>query len=199
MAHRRCRLLEAVREKLPAGTKLLDFGCGTGDIAYACCCAGYYVEGIDQSGRMVDRARARFKDSGICFNHLDCDDSEWRLPYAVEQFDGVIASSVLEYVVDLEGCLAELRRVCRAGGWMFLTVPNPWHPIRWFESVANGALSVGREHLPDRVKGYLEYLTVSTNRFFVRRWKRLLRSSGWECREVRGRAHPLALLIARAV
>ena len=71
----------------------------------------------------------------------------------------------------------------------------PSHPRILLQS----PLSVGREHLPDRVKGYLEYLTVSTNRFFVRRWKRLLRSSGWECREVRGRAHPLALLIARAV
>jgi SAM-dependent methyltransferase len=48
------------------------------------------------------------------------------LPLADGSFDAVLCTQVLEHVADPAVVLAELHRVLRPGGWLWLTVPLTW-------------------------------------------------------------------------
>ncbi|HJU25734.1 MAG TPA: methyltransferase domain-containing protein, partial [Rhodanobacteraceae bacterium] len=58
-------LWNAVRDDLPAGSRLLDLGCGTGIDAVAFARRGYRVTATDWSPRMVERTRARAEHAAI--------------------------------------------------------------------------------------------------------------------------------------
>jgi SAM-dependent methyltransferase len=51
------------------------------------------------------------------------------LPFASASFDLVCAVDIIEHVEDEDAALAELSRVCRAGGLLLAAVPL--HPSRW--------------------------------------------------------------------
>ena len=58
-----------------------------------------------------------------------------RLPFADGTFDGVTFGYVLRYVDDVSGCLAELVRIVRPGGWLgmveFGRPSGAWRPAWW--------------------------------------------------------------------
>jgi demethylmenaquinone methyltransferase / 2-methoxy-6-polyprenyl-1,4-benzoquinol methylase len=92
------------------GDRVLDACCGTGDLAIAAARAGGKVTGVDFSERMLERARR--KSDGV----------EWvagdalSLPFAEAGFDAATVGFGVRNYDDLEGGLAELRRVLRPGG-----------------------------------------------------------------------------------
>ncbi len=47
-----------------------------------------------------------------------------QLPYSDQIFDTVICINVLEHIVSIQAALAELSRVCKNNGNLFLAVPN---------------------------------------------------------------------------
>ena len=53
-----------------------------------------------------------------------------RIPYADESFDAVVTTQVLEYVADIPGALAEMRRVLRPGGRV-LVLDTDWDSLVW--------------------------------------------------------------------
>ena len=100
------------------GSRLLDVGCGAGAFAEAAQPSYQEVRGIDISSEAVLLARQRGVDAH------EADIGTGRLPFGDGTFDTVVALSVLQYVVDLPGALAECRRVLRPGGQCILCVPN---------------------------------------------------------------------------
>jgi ubiquinone/menaquinone biosynthesis C-methylase UbiE len=52
------------------------------------------------------------------------------LPFADNAFDGIVCSSVLEYLRDPDRCLAELYRVLRLNGRLVISVPNRHSALR---------------------------------------------------------------------
>jgi demethylmenaquinone methyltransferase/2-methoxy-6-polyprenyl-1,4-benzoquinol methylase len=117
------------------GERVLDSCCGTGDLALACARAGGRVTGLDFSARMLDRARRK---SG---------DVEWvegdaqALPFADGSFDAATVGFGLRNMADVEGGLAELRRVLRSGGRLAVldvTRPRgllaPFYRV-WFDGI----------------------------------------------------------------
>ena len=167
-------------ELSPAPARILDFGCGTGDIAAAMDRMGYQVTGCDIAERMVEIARSTHSGTAIKWICLKPD---WEaLPFGDRSFDGVVASSVFEYLVDVRLVAAELSRVLRPGGVLLLTVPNPFNLVRkleaclWFAFSSRLLASLLRR-VP-RLDSYAVYLRVSRNRF---------RGDGWE--SVLSRAH----------
>ena len=173
LARRLTKLADAVGYHVPAGGWVLDLGCGTGDLARHLASAGLRVTGCDISANMLSRAADSDPRGVIEWRRLD---PTWRtLPFQAGQFDGVVASSVLEYVDSPAVALAECARVLRPGGVMLCTVPDLTHPVRWMEGLVGVAAlvpsvrSVG--HPWPRLGRYLTYLSISRQRHTAAWWK----------------------------
>jgi len=106
---------ELDRLALPAGARALDAGCGSGRMLQEL--AGYG----EASGIELDPDAAAFaasRGSGeVKVGRLE------ELPWEADTFDLIICLDVIEHTVDDRRTLAELRRVCKPGGWLLVTVP----------------------------------------------------------------------------
>jgi demethylmenaquinone methyltransferase / 2-methoxy-6-polyprenyl-1,4-benzoquinol methylase len=92
---------------LPAGARVLDLACGTGDLSRLAVRRGYRVVGTDLSAGMLaanDRTVPLVEADGR------------RLPFAGAAFDGLVCGYALRNFTDLPGTLAEAARVLRPGG-----------------------------------------------------------------------------------
>ena len=98
--------VEAVIEAKPA--RLLDVGCGTGELTERFVRAGSDVQAIDISPRMVELTRGRGIDAQIA-------DVE-SIPFGDREFDCVFAGWVLYHAPALDRAIAECARVLRPGG-----------------------------------------------------------------------------------
>lgn len=106
----------------------LDAGCGTGDLSALLAARGASVHGIDGSAAMIQRANAVRSRFTNCRFELISDLEDW--DGGVRQFDGIVCSSVLEYVRDPPSLLARLRRFLKESGVIVLSVPNRLSPLR---------------------------------------------------------------------
>lgn len=103
------------------GRRILDAGCGAGPVSLALRERGAIVSGFDLSAKMVELARQRLGAD----TDLRVVDIARPLPYPDAAFDDVVAVLVLHYLEDWSGPLAELRRVLRPGGRLFVVVNHP--------------------------------------------------------------------------
>ncbi len=103
------------------GNDVLDAGCGTGRWLKLLAPRGpRQLIGVDSSSAMLDRAQTKL--GGAADIRLgDC----CGLPIPTSSVDIVIASFVLSYLESLEDFAAELRRVTRLGGRVFVTDLHP--------------------------------------------------------------------------
>ena len=109
---------------------VLDVGSGPGFLVASLADAvgpGGAVRGLDQSAPMNAAARELIKDrpwAGI-------DDGDaLNLPYPDAAFDAIVSTQVYEYVADISGALAELRRVLRTGG-RAVVLDTDWDSVVW--------------------------------------------------------------------
>ena len=73
------------------------------------------------------------------------------LPYADGSFDAVVSTQVYEYVVDVLGALAEVRRVLRPGGRV-VVLDTDWDSVVWHASnrdLHRRVMAAWEEHLVD--------------------------------------------------
>jgi demethylmenaquinone methyltransferase/2-methoxy-6-polyprenyl-1,4-benzoquinol methylase len=98
----------AIRElHLPAGSRVFDLACGTGDFCRELRRAGYLAVGFDFSFGMLSAAR-----TDVPLVQADA----LRLPVDDASADGVTCGFALRNVVSLPDLFAELGRVVRRGG-----------------------------------------------------------------------------------
>jgi ubiquinone/menaquinone biosynthesis C-methylase UbiE len=196
---RRARFLTAVQAHFSQPAEILDFGCGSGDIALHLAAAGHRVTGYDLSAAMIAHASQSDRGRLVRWVARPVDGSD-TLPFADASLDCVVTSSVLEYVPDLDATLKELVRVLRAGGWLLATVPDMRHPHRHHERWLRVALSVpgmARVLSHSRWREGAAYLRISTNRLAPQTWQSLLRASGLRPEDLLQSTDPLMLLTAR--
>ncbi|MCX4448803.1 class I SAM-dependent methyltransferase [Streptomyces sp. NPDC087866] len=99
-----------------AGTRLLDVGCGTGNVSSAALARGAAVRAVDAEPGMVAATRRAAPGAEARTGTLP------QLPYADGEFDAVVANFVLNHVGRPLEALVELRRVARPGGRIAVTV-----------------------------------------------------------------------------
>src|SRR5258707_8278971 len=125
----------------PRGGKLLDIGCGTGNLLAAAREAGYDVTGIE-----LDRNAARFAKEQLGLqNILPLSISEFAEQHKGERFDVVTFFEVLEHQAAPVEFLQKVKACVKPGGVIALSVPNrerwltgadvldypPNHFLRW--------------------------------------------------------------------
>src|SRR5215469_7624427 len=106
------------------------------------------------------------------------------VPFTDETFDAVIASSVFEYLNDVDNVLLECRRVLGAGGKLIISVPDPRHRLRRLENTARPLAELGLKiplvrRLP-KIGSYLVYLQVSRSRYSMDVWKQKAHDAAFE-------------------
>jgi SAM-dependent methyltransferase len=105
------------------GARILDVACGAGQIAIPMARAGAKVTGLDLATNLVEQARLRALTEKVDAR-FDEGDAEM-LPYEDASFDMVISLIGAMFAPRPELVAAELKRVCRPGGKIFMANWTP--------------------------------------------------------------------------
>jgi ubiquinone/menaquinone biosynthesis C-methylase UbiE len=119
--------------RLPAGSRILDCGCGPGMDTERFCRLGYRVTAIDLSERFVLLTKHRVSAATVC--KMDMRSLEFR----PASFDGLWASFSLLHIraSDIEKVLLGFKKVLRSGG-LFFTAVHRGPKTQWVKTTISG-------------------------------------------------------------
>lgn len=161
-------VLEAAGHPLQAGTRVLDLGCGSGEIAA-------------HLARFARVSCADARDQRTAGRELPFTTVDRTLAYDGGHFDVVISNHVIEHVPDALTHLREIRRVLRPGGVCYLATPNRWWPWEFharlpvlhylpWRQFARVGRALGRLHEPVRLVSPNELERLSRGLFALDNW-----------------------------
>lgn len=170
-----------------ASGRVLDFGCGNGDVV-----ADLRGHGRDATGVELDEARIRQALKPEAAPHVVLYPGGTPLPFETESFDWIVSTEVIEHIADIARYVPELHRVLRPGGRVLVTTPDitsipssfpancvPWHllestHVNFFTPASVAALFASHFELDatyclgsTRVNGF--FVPGSIGAVFVRR------------------------------
>jgi SAM-dependent methyltransferase len=153
------------RLNVAPGSRMLDVGCGAGQLALIAARSGVQATGCDIATNWIEKARLRAADEGLnaVFEEGDAE----ALPYPDASFDVVTSMFGAMFAPRPEMVASELARVCRPGGliamanWtpggfigqMFRTISRHIAPSGMPSPVLWGDESTVRERFPAQVAG----------------------------------------------
>jgi SAM-dependent methyltransferase len=164
-----------------ARDRVLDLGCGAGELTGALADAGAEVVGVEVAEAALRRARGAHP--GLRFELAPVDGP---LPLPDTAFDVVWSSEVIEHVADTARWLSEVRRVLAPAGRLLLTTP----------SHGRLRLAIGG------IDRYSEPLGDHLHLYSARSLRGVLAEFGFDVVQVRGAGGPplyRRLLLARGV
>jgi ubiquinone/menaquinone biosynthesis C-methylase UbiE len=155
------KVVEAVGFFRTAKTRMiLDLGCGTGRHAALLQRSGFRVYGCDSSAAALAMAREMLPEAQL----LQCDMG--LLPYHDQCFEGIICHAVIQHgtVAAIKKTIAEIHRILKKGGVLFLTVISTEHP----EYLTGREIEPGTKMNIDAIDGDMphHYFTESEMRDF---------------------------------
>lgn len=116
-------MFAAALSSLPvAGQQWLDAGCGAGNLTQLLAELGAQVVGVDGSAGMVAEARRLCHEFSLATFHEIADLESWN--WEGDPLDGILCSSVLEYLKAPERLVANFARWLKPGGTLLVSVPN---------------------------------------------------------------------------
>jgi SAM-dependent methyltransferase len=155
---------------VPLAEPVLDVGCGDGLFAERTFTKSLAV-GLDRNPAELAIAKSRGR-----YRALAAADAA-RLPFHDGAFASVISNSVLEHLADLPATLAEIRRVLRADGRLWFSVPSPLYGKLLFHTTMLAAL--GLRGLSRRYEELINVrLQNNAHCLAIDEWQTLLASAG---------------------
>lgn len=110
--------------KAPAGSTILDAGCGEGAKSIRLARRGLKVVAIDYSQVVLDRASQKIGTSGVGAQITQSRQDLCSLTYDESTFAYVLCWGVLMHVPSMGLAIAELCRVVQPGGWLVIAESN---------------------------------------------------------------------------
>ena len=166
----RRRVVKRLKPLLPQGARVLDIGCGTGDLSIELFeNTAAEVTGIDFCAPMLKLAKTKAPE--LQFIEGDA----LRLPFAEASFDGLTIGFALRNLADVERGLRELLRVLKPNGTVaileFSRPVNPvfasfvrfynWRLLPWIGGFVSGSRGA-YEYLPDSISKFPNQETLAS-------------------------------------
>ena len=138
------------------GISCLDVGCGGGILSEPLTRLGAEVTGIDASKTAIQTAKEHALKSRLKINYKCITTSELLRSNQMSnlnKFDIVIASEVIEHVIDKKIFLSDISRLCRLGGIViFTTINNSFPGILMGKYIAENIIKVVPKNTHDPKK-----------------------------------------------
>lgn len=109
--------LEIMASLIDQNQKVLDLGCGTGDLMKLIQTKRCHVEGMEIS----KKAAMIGKKNGFTIKISDLHNT---FPYSKNSFDSITAGEIIEHIYDTDFFLKEIKRVLNPNGFLILSTPN---------------------------------------------------------------------------
>lgn len=155
--------IEVLKELSWKGKRVLDAGCGTGELAYEIAKRGAIeVIGVDYSREAIDIAKKKYRSVKLSYQCKSIHD-------IVGRFDAVVSLGTLEHMDKPEEALLFLKSLLRPKGHLIVTVPN-WLNPRGFILMSLRYCYGAKITLAD-----FNYFTPRDFEYFSRRLKMKLR------------------------
>lgn len=176
--YRRKTFYEFLAETGLERAKILDYGCGSGDITFPMLRAGHTVTGVDIAEKMARKASERAEQVGLAgrgsYHHLD-DTVLSRI--SAEKYDVIVCSSVLEYVDDDRALLRMFNACLNAGGFLLISVPD----IKSIFCRIDKWMYANKTRLPSYIPAKkLEYLDIQKRQYDIEAFVQELEGDGFE-------------------
>ena len=154
-------ILSEIRRLLPFTGRVLDVGCGRGQLGAAIRQLGWEVWGVEQSSEASATAEKRLNR----LIQADLNDLAGVASQAGDvRFDALIFSDVLEHVYDPLGVLEKYLTLVKPGGRAFISVPNT---VVWTNrlKLMSGSVRYADTGVMDRT--HIRFFTFSTGKELV--------------------------------
>jgi ArsR family transcriptional regulator len=140
----------------PPGTRVLELGCGTGQIAEELVAGPAALDylGVDLAPRMVEAAGRRLARFGDRVEMRTGEIEQLALPSG--SLGGAFAIDVLHHVPDPIATLAELRRIVAPGGRVVFLESNPKFPVTTIYALAHREEHAVLRFTRRRLRGWFE-------------------------------------------
>jgi ubiquinone/menaquinone biosynthesis C-methylase UbiE len=148
--------------------KILDVGCGRGELALALLEKGAdYVAGIDISSNYVDDALLKARNCGYETSHYSFDVMDaHKLTFKDNFFDIVVGTGILHHL-DLHIALAEVERVLKPGGIAIFKEPLEANPLlRLFRILSPNARTVDEKPLSENDLKQIDKYWIVESRYY---------------------------------
>src|SRR5680860_763610 len=131
--YRNLQIVYSLKKNIPRNSKVLDWGCGYGDISYL-----LKNKRPDLKIQLYDIFYSNPWKTLIKKAGLDkiLSRDQKKIPFGENSFDAIIAAGVLEHVEDQECSLAELYRILKPKGQLFVYLyPNSFSYTEKFQKL----------------------------------------------------------------
>ncbi|HJQ14801.1 MAG TPA: class I SAM-dependent methyltransferase [Anaerolineales bacterium] len=146
---------QLIRPRLQSGSRLLEIGCGAGNLLLQATIAGSYPVALDLSMQALTFVRSRLEEARFAPeapNGFACMQAIGEsLPFRDNTFDCILLSEVVEHLEAPQISIREAVRVLCPGGRLLVTTPNYrsfWPVMEWAVDRLNMAPKMaGEQHI----------------------------------------------------